>query len=78
MNFAFSNVEYSTRAFDDAKAGCAGLELFGTVGGQTIHIGKITFWDAMGRFVIELKADEIPLEVVERFIAQAKAAIPTG
>jgi len=78
MNFVFCNISYSTRAFDDSIAGCAGLELLGTTGGKTTQIGKITFWDATGQFVIELKATEVPLEVLERFIAEAKVAIPTG
>jgi hypothetical protein len=77
MNFVFCNISYSTRAFDDSNAGCAGLELLGMIGGKITLLGKITFWDATGQFVIELEATEVPLEVLERFIAEAKTAIPT-
>jgi hypothetical protein len=73
MNMSFGNVTYRTERFEDAKAGCAGLNLFAT--GQTTAVSTITFWDAAGQFFLKINGLEIPLEVVERFIAEAKQQI---
>ncbi len=78
MNITFGNVVYQTDRFDDRKAGCAGLNLLATLEGETTRVGRITFWDALGQFFMELKGDELPLEVVEKFIAEAKEQISTS
>ncbi len=75
MNLDWCNVHYSTRLFDDKAAGCIRLELWGTAGTETTAIGTVTFWDAQGQFFIELTGQEVPLSVVEQFIAEAREAI---
>jgi len=76
MDLTYCNVNYRTEAFDDTSAGCAGLHLFATANDETVQVGKIVFWDAAGQFFIELNAAELSLHLVERFIAEAKQAIP--
>lgn len=78
MNLTLCAVNYRTNAFDDSIAGCAGLELLAVIKGQTTCIGKITFWDASGQFVIEMAGTEAPLEIVEKFISEAKQSIRTS
>jgi len=41
-------------------------------------VARIIFWDACGQFVLETFGAEIPLGIVEEFIAEAKAKIKTG
>jgi hypothetical protein len=36
------------------------------------------FWDAAGSFFLETTGVELPLDVVEECIAEARAAIKTG
>ena len=76
MNLDFSNVSYRSEKFEDAHAGCVGLKLFATANGQTTEAATITFWDAAGQFFLKLNVPEIPIEVVERFITDAKQQIP--
>ncbi len=76
MNFSFSKIEYRTEKFEDPKRGCVGLSLIATAKGNTTAVGTITFWDAAGQFFLVINGVEIPLEVVERFIAEAKNEIP--
>ena len=78
MQINHSNVLYSTEAFDDPNAGSVGLNLLATAKDATILAAKITFWDATGQFYLETNRGEVPLEVIEKFIAEAKREIPTG
>jgi hypothetical protein len=77
MEFSYCDVRYSTRKFEDVEAGCAGLELFASSEILQGRIGKITFWDAAGQFFLEMSGGEVPLEVLEWFVAETKKAIPT-
>lgn len=76
MNVNFCNIHYRTEYFEDRKEGCSGLELL--AGGSEVQVssvGKITFWDASGQFFIQLDSVEVPLEILEKFIAEAKKKI---
>jgi hypothetical protein len=75
MNLNYCNVDYRTEPFDDPNAGCAGLDLLASAKGETTRVGRITFWDASGQFYIQLTGAEAPLEVVDRFIAEAKQIV---
>jgi hypothetical protein len=37
----------------------------------------ITYWDALGQFVLQT-FDEVPLEIVEALIAEAKTTVPVA
>jgi hypothetical protein len=76
MNLSFCNVNYRTERYEDRKAGCVGFNLFATAKGQTTAVATITFWDAVGQFYLKLNGPEIPLDVIERFISEARQQIP--
>jgi hypothetical protein len=76
MKINYCNIGYRTESFDGLSTGCAGLVLFATTQGEEIQVGKITFWDSSGQFFIELCGNEIPLEVAEKFICEAKQTVP--
>ena len=78
MTLDFCNVQYVTCLFNDATEGFAALELNATSEGESRQIGRITFWDAAGQFYIEMTGPEIPLEVLEKFIVEAKRVIQTS
>ena len=68
---------YTTRLTNDRKNGCAFLELCRTSNGEEKLVAKIIFWDAAGQFFLESVVDELPLDVVQEFIVEARAAIKT-
>jgi len=75
MKITYCNIIYRTELFDDLIAGCAGLVLLALAQEGEIQVGKITFWDSSGQFFIELYVNDVPLEVVERFINEAKQTV---
>lgn len=64
------------RNFQDDEAGCIGMDLLKEESGSLVLVCKITFWDAVGQFVVDLRADEIPLDLLEDFIAKVKKLVP--
>jgi hypothetical protein len=41
-------------------------------------VARILFWDASGQFCFETFDTDLPLEIVEQIIAEAKATIKTS
>jgi|GEM_PF-1704373 len=78
MNRECAGVHYSTILIEDHKDGYAGLELYRTDREKKECVAKIIFWDACGQFVMETFSTEIPLNIVEEFIAETKAKIKIG
>jgi hypothetical protein len=62
----------------DNKQGFAGLELLRTCRGKRDCIARIVFWDASGQFSVETFQTDVPLEIIEELIAEAKASIRMG
>jgi hypothetical protein len=79
MDFQWADSTYATKRVEDGRDGFIGLELYRTArDGQTSRVATIVFWDAMGQFFLETLGTDLPLEVVERLIAEARATIATG
>lgn len=69
--------KYFFREFQDDEAGCIGLDLLKEECDTLNLVYKITFWDAVGEFVVNGTTDEIPLILLEEFISKAKNLVPS-
>jgi hypothetical protein len=77
MNKVWANVQYNTNITSNKAEGWTALELTTQIEGHRQGIARIIFWDAEGQFSFEMSTREIPLDIIEEFIAEAKNAIKT-
>lgn len=77
MNRAYADAHYTTRFVEDIKDGFSGLELFRDRAAKNERVARILFWDASGQFYFETFNTDLPLMIVEEFIAEAKELIVT-
>ena len=75
MNINYCDTIYQTENFENKDDGCIGLELIATTKSEVIPVARITFWDAEGQFFIDLFSKELPLQIVEEFISEAKKQV---
>jgi hypothetical protein len=59
----------------DRTDGFTALRLYQTVNGSTTVCAEIIYWDACGQFVLQTFEKEVPLDVIEELIAEAKDTI---
>ena len=71
MKRKWQGVDYSTDLKSNNDEGWVALELHK---GDSVA-GRIVFWDSEGQFSVQISADELPLGIVEEFIAEAKSKI---
>jgi hypothetical protein len=64
--------KFWTTFVEDGSAGFAGFRLHRERSGKSAEVGQVTFWDANGQFVFETCGTEVPVEVVEAAIAEAR------
>ena len=76
MNRKHGTAVYTTRPVVDREAGSAGLELCRESNGIKRCAARLLFWDATGQFGFQT-FDEIPLDVVEELISEAKQTVKT-
>lgn len=76
MKRQWAGVHYRTKRFESRAEGWAALELLRSTGETTERAARLTFWDATGQFAFEMFGGELPLGILEEFIAETKAAIP--
>jgi hypothetical protein len=62
---------------EDRKEGYVGLELNRVCQCKSERVARIVFWDACGQFSIETLGTDVPLEILEGLIAEAKESIMT-
>ena len=77
MDCEHSGGRYTTVFFNDAKEGCAGLELHRGAEGASRQVAKIVYWDACGHFFLETFDFDVPVDIIEKLIAEAKTLIKT-
>jgi len=75
MERDFGNAHYATSTVIDTREGYTALELHRTIKGDSKRVARIVFWDASGQFFLETYNTDIPLEIVEVFISEAKKEI---
>jgi hypothetical protein len=78
MNRNFSDTHYTSLPVDDKNEGYTGIELYRTVQAEKWRVARVLFWDASGQFFFETFDADLPLEIFEQIIAEAKATIKTG
>jgi hypothetical protein len=77
MHRPWKNALYTTDVARDQDEGWCAMRLHREARGQSAIVATIVFWDAEGQFAFETSGTELPLEVVEEFIAEARATIKT-
>lgn len=72
------DARYWTTFVEDCKAGCAGFHLHRERFGQSALVGQTIYWDATGGFVFgTFDGEDVPVEIVEAAIAEARERIKT-
>jgi len=77
MNRVFGEKVFSSVAIEDSQAGYGGIELWSLRNGVSGKVASVIFWDAMGHWYVETFGD-VPLEVLQQCIVEAKAVFPTS
>lgn len=75
MNRKYGEAIYSTYPFNDLDGGSAGLELRKVIEVSEVNLARVVFWDALGQFFFEAREIDIPLVILEEFIAEAKEVV---
>ena len=61
--------------FIDRTDGFTAIRLFDTLNGEKAICAEIVYWDACGQFLLNTLGREVPLEIIEDFIGEAKEKI---
>jgi hypothetical protein len=69
MNQLYGSTFYTTGVVSNDAS--LGIELFGERGGTRVLVAQIVCWDANGQVMLQT-FHEIPLEIVEELIVEAK------
>ncbi len=78
MNRDYGEWHFTTSQVIDTTDGYSGIELHRKsriTQTDTLRVARILFWDACGQFFFETFNADIPVEIVEDLIAEAKATI---
>ena len=78
MNRDYGDANYSTLRVEENLQGYAGLELYRIRQGKKDRIARVLFWDAAGQFFVETFEADVPLDILEAVIAEAKEKIKTS
>jgi hypothetical protein len=76
MKYSFAGDHYKSIYVSNDQEGFAGLELHRISGNQSRCVARVIFWDATGQYFVETCGAEITLQLLERLIAETKAAVP--
>ena len=77
MNIQHGHQRFWTTFVEDLKDGYAGFRLHRESFSKTSEAGQTTFWDASGGFVFETFNGDVPVEIVEAAIKEARERIKT-
>jgi hypothetical protein len=76
MDRQYGTLRYTTRLVHDNEQGNSALELHATShDGNTSRAARVVFWDASGDFFFETFNAQIPVDVADQLIAEAKSTI---
>jgi hypothetical protein len=75
MNRTYAESRFSSAYVEDLKEGFAGMELHRSCGGDHCRVARILYWDACGQFFVETFDFDVPLEIIEELIREAKERI---
>lgn len=78
MNIQHGNARYWTTLVKDNYDGFVGFRLHRECFGNAVEVGQTTFWDATGGIVFgTVDEEDVPVEIVEAAIAEARERIKT-
>jgi hypothetical protein len=77
MDRNYAHDRYTSEFVEDQKQGMAAQELYRTRHGKRERVARVAFWDASGQFALETFNCEVPLDVLEDLISEAKSTIKT-
>ena len=77
MNTEHGHSRYWTTRVEDRTDGCAGVRLHHESFGRSSDAAEIIFWDATGGFTIKTLNGDVPVEVIEALITEARTTIKT-
>ncbi len=75
MKMSWGDSEYWSERFEDRDAGCEGFRLHRGTFGESSVVAEVTFWDATGGFTFRTIDGDLPIEVVNAAIEEAKREI---
>jgi hypothetical protein len=77
VNIKIGHERFWTTFVEDHKKGYSGFRLHRERSDKTTEVGQVIFWDTTGGFVFETFGSDIPVEIVEAAIAEARDKIKT-
>ncbi len=75
MKKTWAGIEYTTEVESDNAGGSIALRLHRSARGSVVTAARVVYWDAAGQFFLEMSVDELPVDIVEELIAEAKRTI---
>jgi hypothetical protein len=75
VEIQLGNQRFWTAFVEDRTEGYAGFRLHRESSGRASVAGQLTYWDATGGFVFETFNGDVPVEIVQAVIAEAKEKI---
>jgi hypothetical protein len=78
MDRTWARIRYRTTSVENLTEGWVALELVRDTESKTETAARVTYWDAEGQFSFQMFGGEIPLTILEEFVAEAKAAVRTS
>ena len=75
MNRQFGDTRFWTQYVEDRNDGYAGLRLHRERFGRTAVAAKVLYWDATGQFFVETLDGDVPSDIIEAVIAEAKERV---
>lgn len=73
MTRVFGSASYTTACDRSLTEGWAAVEL--RCSGVSEPVARVVFWDAQGQVFLEMLVPELPVELVDALIAEAKSSI---
>ncbi len=78
MDRVWGDARFISNPVHNNGDGWSGVELHCIRRGERKTVARVLFWDAMGSFFIETLGTDIPVDIAEALVAEAKATVRTG
>ena len=75
MQQQFGHERYWTTYIEDRTDGFVGFRLHRERLGKTTLAAQVVFWDAAGHYAVETFDGDVPVEIIEAVIAEAKQKV---
>jgi len=73
MNREHGDARFTSRKVEDRAEGFVGFDLLRSHRGHDTCVARVLFWGACGQFSVETLGTDVPLEVLEEVIAEARS-----